>query len=952
MEQVIEELCAELSRLSDDASRRTFLGRSPQLLRPAVVEELAEAVRREVRVDVKQAFGLAEAALAIAQQLPDGQALARALRAKANALWFMGQCRSAADLFQEAVRLFEEAGEMNEVGRTLSSSIQSLALLGEYGAAFSAAAKAREIFTNLEDTSRLARLEINVANIHHRQNQFPEALAAYERAYEQLLPHRDVEAIGVALHNMAVCLIALDDFPGALQTYRRVRSFCEKHEMPLLVAQADYNIAYLFYLRGDYSQALSLLCTTRETCRKNGDAYHLALCDLDESELYLELSLTEEAAEKAQISFQQFQKINMKYESARAIANLAIAVSRQGNLRRGLELFAQARELFAREKNKVWPSLLDLYQAVVHFQNGDFAEARHLCLAALSFFRSTSMPSKLVLCKLLMARLSLEAREFASAADECVEALELLAELDAPILCFQAEFLMGQTQEALNCAAKAYDAYQAARSALETLRSSLQTEELKIAFMKDKVEVYSRLVQLCLERDSGEESKEEAFSYIEEAKSRSLRDLIFGRAQPASSAEDEGNETAVRIREVRHSLNWYYHRIEREQLSQDDVSTEAIESLTRRARTREHELLRLLREQPCSDPLNKVFGESRTASIPEIREALDAETTLVEYFSIREQMLAAVVTRTSLDIVPLASASHISACLRMLQFQMSKFRLDRDYTTRFEKPLLRAAQAHLRALYDDVFSPLRPLLKTPHFVIVPYGPLHSLPFHALFDGKQYLMDKFTISYAPSASIYTLCNREASNSRGPSLILGIDDPKTPFIREEVARVADAVPNPEVLLGAAANERALKEQGRRSRFIHIASHGYFRKDSPMFSAIRLADSYLSLYDLFHMNFPVDLLTLSGCVTGLNVIAEGDELLGLARGLLYAGARAILLSLWDVDDRSTAEFMGLFYRSLPSRRKKAEALQDAMLELRARYPHPYHWAPFKLLASAAAS
>src|SRR5205823_8565438 len=120
-----------------------------------------------------------------------------------------------------------------------------------------------------------------------------------------------------------------------------------------------------------------------------------------------------------------------------------------------------------------------------------------------------------------------------------------------------------------------------------------------------------------------------------------------------------------------------------------------------------------------------------------------------------------------------------------------------------------------------------------------------------------------------------------------------------------------------------EAALREKGPHCRLIHIATHGYFRQDNPMFSGIRMAGSYLSLFDLYYMNLPVELLTLSGCVTGLNVVADGDELLGLARGLLYAGARSLLLSLWDVDDKSTAEFMKLFYSRLAHHPNKAEAL-----------------------------
>src|SRR6202000_1561051 len=122
-------------------------------------------------------------------------------------------------------------------------------------------------------------------------------------------------------------------------------------------------------------------------------------------------------------------------------------------------------------------------------------------------------------------------------------------------------------------------------------------------------------------------------------------------------------------------------------------------------------------------------------------------------------------------------------------------------------------------------------------------------------------------------------------------------------------------------------------------HIATHGFFRTDNPMFSAVRLGDSNLSLYDLYDLQLPVELLTLSGCATGLNVVAAGDELLGLSRGLLYAGAQTLLLTLWDVHDGSTAEFMRRFYTHLAGGTSKAAALREAILELRERYPHPWH-------------
>src|SRR3954451_16592378 len=162
MQPEIRELCLQLGQLPNGESRSAFLRRHPELLSAKVVEELAEAVRTTVRVDVPQALALAEAALAIATELRDDAALALALRAKANALWFKGDCKAATELFARAAGLFEVLGRLDEVGRTLSGSIQSHALLGEYDAAFAAAGRAREIFLSLGETSRLARLEINV----------------------------------------------------------------------------------------------------------------------------------------------------------------------------------------------------------------------------------------------------------------------------------------------------------------------------------------------------------------------------------------------------------------------------------------------------------------------------------------------------------------------------------------------------------------------------------------------------------------------------------------------------------------------------------------------------------------------------------------------------------------------------------------------------------------------
>jgi CHAT domain-containing protein len=181
-----------------------------------------------------------------------------------------------------------------------------------------------------------------------------------------------------------------------------------------------------------------------------------------------------------------------------------------------------------------------------------------------------------------------------------------------------------------------------------------------------------------------------------------------------------------------------------------------------------------------------------------------------------------------------------------------------------------------------------------------------------------------------------------------LVLGVPDPSAPLIGDEAKKVAAVLPNARLFLGEEATEDRLRQYGPVSRYIHIATHGLFRQDNPMFSSIRMGCGQLTLFDLYQLRLGAELVTLSGCGTGLNVVVGGDELLGLVRGLLYAGAASVLVTLWDVNDASTAEFMQYFYDHLRKSPDKPAALRAAMSQLRRSFPHPYYWAPFVLVGS----
>ncbi|HWY09178.1 MAG TPA: CHAT domain-containing protein [Candidatus Acidoferrales bacterium] len=941
-----ESRIAELGQLSNDAARRRFLAKYPKLIRQSTIEQLAQLVVQRVRVSTQEALHLAEAAILIAKRLRRKEAHALALRAMANALYSTGNHRAAIEHHQRAIQIYESLRAWKEMARTLSSSIQPMILVGEYDQAFKSVQRAREIFAQLEDRWRLARLEINVGNIYHRQDRFEESIAHYETAYRDLMPYKDAEGIAVVLSNMAVCLISLNDFPRALATYQRARAFCHEYNMPLLVAQADYNIAYLYYLRGEYSHAIEALYAARRACEATGDAYHFALCHLDLSDIYLELNLSEEAREMAHEGFLRFEKLGMGYEAAKTLANEATAYAQQGKTVQALERFTKAREMFGREKNLVWPWLIDLYQGLLLFHEGRYFESRRLCAAAAAFFDQSVLPGKAVLAHLLLARIALQVGDPAEAQNETDLSLSRLKLLQMPVLAYQAHLLQGQLAHARNDRPAALRAFLKAKESLEAMRSRLQGEELKISFLKNRMQVYESLLDLFISGDGSDATAEEALAWIEAAKSRSMIEMIFQSGQSLPLGETGQSDLVRRIRDLREELNWYYHRIELEQLRPEEKSGERLDTLQKKAQSHEKELLRTLRELPARERENTTLEAPSDLSVKQLQSALPPDATLVEYFSAGDRLLAAVVDREEIRILPVTVLPRVTHILQLLRFQLSKFRMGSEYVRRFEEPLLRATQSHLESLYDELIAPLRQYCRGKRLIIVPHGPLHFLPFHALRRGEKYLCDAFTISYAPSASVFFACQEKPAGANTSSLVFGIADERAPQILEEAQSVASLLPQSTLRVGNEATSSLLREKGPRTGLLHIATHGVYRQDNPMFSGIRLGDGYLNLFDLYQMRLNANLVALSGCATGMNFVAAGDELLGLQRGLFYAGASTLLLSLWDVHDQSTSELMQLFYRKYLRTGEMATALQHAMQQLRQQNPHPYFWAPFVLV------
>lgn len=944
----LESFIQRLAKTADESSRRRILLKDPQFLSATTVQLLYEEIARRARADLAEAEHLTKAAVWLAARLKDNLSRAYSFRATGHMDFMRGRQESALRKYKKALALFDREGRELDVARTLSGALQTLIYLGQYDKAFAWAQRARKIFENKGDQLRLARLDTNLGNVLYRQDRFEEALEHYQRSEKVLRRLGDPQDVAAALSNIAVCHISLNDFQKALYAYQKARSYCQTHNLPLFGAQADYNIAYLYYLRGEYTRAIEQYEVARKQAEQLSDPYHKTLCDLDQAEMYLELNLADQGGQLARRAVKSFEKLKMGYEAAKALAFLAIASSQQGEISHALQLFSLARSRFVREKNRVWPALIDLYQALVLYQDERYGPAQKLCQSALRFFLKTSLTTKAVLCELLLARLRLQAGDPSAARKRTRSALHRLDRVDSLTLRYHASFVRGQVEEALGHPERAFEAYEEGHAALESLRSSLSGEELKISFLKDKLAVYEGLVWLSTAGRPLRSDFQTAFAYIEFAKSRSLADLIAFRSHTLPGRSTEGNSVVDRVHHLREQLTRCYRQLDALEMSQQSDTGDRLRRLREQTVRTEKDLIDALGEARATEREFTSLQNAGTIPLDTICSALPNDALLLEYYVARGTLFACLVGRETLDIVRLGDASRSRSLLQLLQFQLSKFRLGPEYVRSSQEMLLQATQAHLRELYDALLAPVRHKLHGKHLVIVPHDFLHCLPFHALFDGENYLMDHYSVTYAPSASVYFLCQTKSIQENSESLVLGIPDPQVPHILEEVREVAKTLSRSHLFVGAEANEKNLQAYGSRSRFVHIATHGLFRQDNPMFSSLRLGNSQLTLFDLYNLRLPAELVTLSGCGTGLNVVVGGDEILGLVRGLLYAGAKALLVTLWDVNDRSTTDFMKSFYRHLQMQPNKGRAVQNAMQELRQTYPHPYYWAPFCLVGA----
>jgi len=920
------------------------------------LDQLLLRARTDLIGNPRQALSAANAAVALADQAGDPLNRAAARQVRGDAQRFLGQHESALADYSSAGDLFRRLGQPADAARSEASAVDSLRCLGRGPEALRLAQRTRRVLRRLGgEQLRSAVLDEIVGLVYFQQNDYARALRLFDRARPTIATLGRPIDLAALNNNAATALTNLDRLREAEILYSAARAVYAEQGTEAALARVDVNLGNLALRQGRYGAALDLLRGAADVFDSLRNIPLAIGTRLDLVETYLALNLLDEAGTLSQQQLQLGEEVGLQHEHARALFYLSTQRGRLGWFDDALDGLLRAEREFAEVGNLVWRTRCALARAILllaHDQPDGVKAAVALTRQAARVFARLGLPSRQALAHALLARAYLRAGRSSAAEEQARSAVWLAQGIGVPWLLFECQYLLGRALRARGESAAAYVAYREAADALERVRSELQPEELRISIVSDKADLYQQLVLVCLDR----EAVGEALQHAERAKSRAFAERLAGsidRNAAAAEAHVVGTtdaRTLERMRQLRDELVWLYSR-----LTEADAAS-AFERLRRKVVAGEAELVRLQRRlQPASRPRAAALGIGGASmeaaeSLASLRRQLQPGTVVLEYFQAGDEFVLFAFDAVRLAAYRLGPVEGVADMVERLRFQMCKFGLGNDYVRAHAEAMLANVNEVLGDLYTALIAPgADDLMHARRLLIVPHGTLHYVPFHALIDPSGTpLVDHVEIACAPSAAVLAACYQRTPlpEHLGRRLLMGVADPAIPHVGSEIETVAQLFGPSVVLADDRASEEAFRRYAPEADVMHIASHAVFRHDNPLFSAIRLTDGWLSLYDLYSMRLRAALVTLSACETGVSDVLAGDELIGLARGFLQAGAASVVVSLWAVNDATTARLMERFYTRLERGFGAAAAMREAQIDQRREYSHPYHWAPFMVV------
>ncbi len=812
--------------------------------------------------------------------------------------------------------------------------IMGLSLLGRYDEAIACAERAQSEFVALGDRRAAGKVSLNLGALHETRGAYAEAARHARDAAVRFARVGDHEHSVMADIMLANALTSLGDFDEALRIYARAGMRSAARSLPVLQAIVEEAVALVCLARGQFGEALAGFERARRRYEQLEMPQEIAMAEKLLADTYLELRLLPEALTLLDQSLLRFRALQRPGEEAWTLAQRG-RVQALLALPQAEDSFVQAAALFAAQGNGTGESTVTLARAELALAAGNAGGALTLAAQAARGFAAAGqidaqLRADVVRAHALLRAGSVEqARALFDSTHAQAQALHLLS--------LELRCLTGQGLAALGAGnvVAAHAAFTAAVALFEDQRRALPDDAIRSAFSSDHLRPYQELLRLAIEQHAQQPSPERAAQVLRELERVRARALGERVAQGTNSADGEAAAP------LRARLNWLYRKVQRLQ-EEGEPAAALIDELRRT----EHELLEQARRNRLAAAVPSLTADDSEFDPAALQRQLGDGDALLEYGVQDDELFACIVTRHGVTLQRhVAPWPQVLDALRSARFQIETLRHGAAPVQEHVAHLTQRARARLRRLHALVWQPLAPALAPYRRVlVVPHAQLGALPFAALDDGHGCLAERHELALAPSArlALRGLLRQPAAAVR--ALVLG-ESTRLPHAAQEAAAVAHGFEGGDAFIGKDATIKTLRAHAANADVIHLACHAQFRSDNPTFSALHLHDGVLTVDLVETLGLAPATVVLSGCETGLSDAGSGDEMVGLVRAFLIAGAARVVASLWPVDDAVTAAFMAHFYRALRRGEPPSTALGEAQRALMREHPHPLYWAAFTL-------
>ena len=950
---------------------------------------IRDEAKRQEHIAPFVALKLAELLIYFSEYVHHAPSHAFGLQDKGDALFRIGDHQGALKFLDAAGEEFLRLGDEMNWANSRIGWIYSAAWLGRVEEALQEAARAREVFLSYGEDYWACIIDHNTAAIYTQLGQYQKALDLYERMlaiYPTLTDQSETfikRAIAMARVNQARNLAWLGNFEQAYRLQQQAQESFIALEETSLIIHSEINLADLDYTQGYYGSALRRYYQARDTLIQNNDDDPMLLAELKlwMANCLVKLNRAQEACHLAAEAVEAYRDLSASLSTSNALREYATTLVASGKSKEALVALDEAWTLFNQGGFDHQATATKLQQAELLLEMGSVAGAYEQAHLTKEFFESHGLVSYTTRASLVMAGALIEIAQRAEAEKE-----EQLSRLvgEATLLCGQAtraarqhnlqeqayksQRLLGRLAVIQGDPARAARHYQAAIAQIERMLDDL-VYDLSPSFLHTTWTVYEEMIALSLQQ----KQIERAFSYLERARSMALRQYL-----DKSSAAQARSAAVLRMQHELEAWQERYHGYSTQLVNIDTsvshiVDREVIQNELKRCEAKLSELFErlYLHERDThitthtAHPKNRgrTTRNSQQIDVVQLCQSLTPDQLLLAYFLYKGRLV--IFAATTEHLVTHENPNGVAQLEQLLPFLYA--RLDPKGWPDLQRPPHQSTRRMLNKLYELLVAPVASLLPPPSgsLIIVPYGPLHKLPFHALYNGSHFLIEDFQISYLSASSLLPRLLPHGSSSGNVGSASVGDRLKTPLVfgysgdgslprAIDEARILAELLGGRCHLESDATIARLIEEAPGSPIIHLATHGQSRLDAPNFSYIRLADGQLNAIDAFSLNLEgCELVTLSGCETGLALSSGGDEQLGLGRAFLAAGASSYVMSLWSVEDQATSELMQLFYQNLLHGDSKVEALRSAQCSFLHHtspiYTHPYFWAAFRLVGNA---